>query len=47
LLQIFFVFITKQASLVQNRPRNHANVNDPLVAGFKSWVKNKKMLEIL
>jgi hypothetical protein len=25
-----FFFISKRASLVQNRPRNHANVNDPL-----------------
>ncbi len=35
LLQKNFVFITKQASLVQNhprnRPRNCANVNDPLM----------------
>jgi hypothetical protein len=29
LLQIFFVFITKRASLVQNRLQNRTNVNAP------------------
>jgi hypothetical protein len=31
-------FITKCTSLVQNRPRNRANVNDPLIMSKKSFI---------
>ncbi len=37
LLQNFF-FITKRASLVQNRPRNRTNVNDPLQMKGKTFL---------